>query len=82
MPIHSDINRMARKPSRPPHTYERGILCLLIGVAVLLAPRFLGADSGLSATIAGASAVGWFALVMGIALIAVDLVQRARSRSK
>ncbi|RZL62985.1 MAG: hypothetical protein EOP81_14430 [Variovorax sp.] len=72
---------MARKPSRPPHTYERGILCLLIGAAVLLAPRFLG-NSGLAATIAGASAVGWFALVMGVALIAVDLVQRARSRNK
>lgn len=81
MPIHSDIDRMARKPSRPPHTYERGILCVLIGVAVLLAPRFMG-DSGWGATIAGASAVGWFALVLGIALIVVDLVQRARSRNR
>lgn len=81
MPTHSDIDRMARKTSRPPHTYERGILCLLIGIGVLLAPRFLGA-SGLGATIAGASAVGWFALALGVALIVVDLVQRAKARGK
>jgi hypothetical protein len=54
---------------------ERGILCVLIGAAVLLAPRFLEA-SGTRDMIAGASVVGWFAVVLGVALMAVDLFKR------
>jgi len=45
---------------------ERGLMCILIGAAVLLAP------------IGGAYVVGWFALVLGVALVAVDLLQRAK----
>ena len=70
---------MARQPSRPPRMYERGILCVIIGAAVLLAPRFLRA-SGWHDMVAGASVVGWFALVLGIALVVVDLAQRAKAR--
>ncbi len=60
---------------------ERGILCLLIGIAVLLGPRFLQ-SSGWHDVIAGASTVGWFALALGAALIVVDLAQRARSKRR
>jgi hypothetical protein len=58
---------------------ERGILCLLIGIAVLVGPHFLQ-SSGWHDMIAGAATVGWFALALGIALIVVDLVQRAKGK--
>lgn len=69
---------MARTPSRTPRMVERGILCVLIGAVVLLAPRFLPA-SGTRDMMAGAALVGWFAVVLGIALVAVDLLKRDRS---
>ena len=57
---------------------ERGILCVLIGIAVLVGPRFMQ-SSGWQDVIAGAYLVGWFALALGIALIVVDLLQRAKN---
>jgi membrane protein YdbS with pleckstrin-like domain len=70
---------MASKPSRAPRMAERGALCLLIGIAVLVGPYFLQ-SSGWHDMIAGAAVVGWFAVVLGIALIVVDLLQRARGK--
>ncbi|CAN5838076.1 hypothetical protein BH11PSE13_BH11PSE13_15970 [soil metagenome] len=58
---------------------ERGILCVLIGAAVLLTPRFLP-PSNLMTMVAGASVVGWFAVVLGATLIVVDLISRSRQR--
>lgn len=60
---------------------ERGLLCILIGAAVLIAPNFLQ-SSAWRETIAGAYVVGWFALALGIALAVVDLVQRAKHRGR
>ncbi|TPG26288.1 hypothetical protein [Variovorax guangxiensis] len=71
---------MASKPSRAPRMAERGALCLLIGAAVLVVPHFLSPASGWHDMLAGAATVGWFALVLGIALIVVDLVQRAKGK--
>jgi len=56
---------------------ERGILCILIGAVVLIAPHFLQSPTWRE-TIGGAYIVGWFALVLGIALVVVDLVGRVR----
>ena len=56
---------------------ERGLMCILIGAAVLIAPHFLQSP-GWRDTVAGAHVVGWFALVLGVALVAVDLLQRAK----
>lgn len=42
----------------------KGALCTLIGLAVLIFPAFMP-DGGMRATIAGASLVGWFAVVLG-----------------
>ena len=53
-------------------------MCILIGAAVLIAPHFLSSP-GWRDTIAGAHVVGWFALVLGVALVAVDLLQRAKN---
>lgn len=67
------------RPSRPLRTLERGILCLVIGIAVLLAPRFLQGTRWFE-MVAGAYLVGWFALVLGVALIVVELVKLGRKR--
>jgi hypothetical protein len=42
---------------------------VLIGAAVLLAPYFIESP-GVRQTVAAASLVGWFALVLGIAFLA------------
>lgn len=60
---------------------ERGVICMLIGAAVLLAPHFLQTSSWRE-MVGGASVVGWFALVLGAALVVVDLFQRAKNRGR
>jgi len=60
---------------------ERGILCVLIGIAVLLGPRFLQSPMWRD-MVGGAYLVGWFALVLGLALIAVELLKRLRGRPR
>lgn len=68
-----------KRPSRPLRTLERGILCLVIGAAVLLAPRFLQGSRWFE-MVAGAYLVGWFALALGVALVGVGLFQRNKPR--
>ena len=70
---------MATKSSRSPRILERGILCVLIGIAVIVGPRFLQ-SSNWRDMVGGAYVVGWFALVLGFALIVVDLLQRLKKR--
>ena len=61
--------------------FERGILCILIGAAVLIAPYFLQSPHWHD-MVEGARVVGWFALALGIALVAVDLFQRAKGKAR
>jgi hypothetical protein len=63
------------QPKRQLRTLERGILCLAIGAAVLLGPRFLQGTRWFD-MVAGAYVVGWFALALGVALVAVGLFNR------
>lgn len=70
---------MAQPQKRQLRTLERGILCLVIGAAVLLAPRFLQGTRWFE-MVAGAYLVGWFALVLGAVLVVGELVKRGRSR--
>ncbi|MET3480102.1 hypothetical protein [Variovorax atrisoli] len=67
------------QPKRQLRTLERGILCLVIGAAVLLGPRFLQGTRWFE-MVAGAYMVGWFALVLGVVLIVVDLLKLGRKR--
>ena len=60
---------------------ERGILCVIIGIAVLLGPRFLQSAMWRD-MVGGAYLVGWFALVLGLALVAGELLQRLRKRQR
>lgn len=47
----------------------KGILCALIGLGVLLSPHFI-TSPGMQGIVAQSSVVGWFALVLGLALVA------------
>jgi hypothetical protein len=60
---------------------ERGILCVIIGIAVLLGPRFLQSPTWRD-MVGGAYLVGWFALVLGLALVAGELLQRLKKRQR
>ena len=55
----------------------RGAIVALIGAAVLLGPHLLRSP-GWRELLGGAQVVGWFALVLGVAMIVVDLLRRAR----
>ncbi|MEJ8824181.1 hypothetical protein WKW80_19450 [Variovorax humicola] len=57
----------------------RGIACIVIGLVVLLAPNFLQSPA-YQEMFAGAYLVGWFAIVLGVALIVVGLVKRGKGR--
>ncbi len=46
----------------------KGILCALIGLGVLLSPHFI-TSPGMQGIVAQSSVVGWFALVLGLALV-------------
>jgi len=62
----------SRTGQRPPRAntdlLQKGILIAFIGLAVLLSPYFIKSPE-LQATVAASSLVGWFALVLGAALI-------------
>lgn len=53
----------------------KGCLCALIGLAVLVSPYFIRSP-GMQGIVAGASLVGWFALVLGCAFVGVYLRRR------
>lgn len=55
----------------------RGVACALIGLAVLLGPQLLRSPAWRE-LVASAQTVGWFALVLGLALIAVALLRGRR----
>lgn len=57
----------------------RGAVVALIGIAVLLGPHVMRSD-GWRELLDGAQLVGWFALVLGAAMIGVDLLRRGRRK--
>jgi hypothetical protein len=54
---------------------------VIIGIAVLLGPRFLQSPTWRD-MVGGAYLVGWFALVLGLALVAGELLQRLKKRQR
>ena len=46
----------------------KGILCILIGLGVVVSPYFI-TSPGMQGIVAGSAAVGWFALVLGLAFV-------------
>lgn len=58
----------------------KGILCALIGLAVLISPSFI-TSPGMQGIVAKSSLVGWFALVLGAAFIGLYGWRRLASKS-
>jgi hypothetical protein len=73
---------MKKSPTRKENTdlLQRGILCALIGLAVLVSPYFMG-PTGMRDAIAGSSLVGWFALVLGLAFLGLYARRQAWKKS-
>jgi hypothetical protein len=55
----------------------RGAIVTLIGAVILLGPYILRSQD-LRELLRGAYVVGWFGLVLGLAMIGVDLLRRLR----
>jgi hypothetical protein len=55
----------------------RGVIVALIGAVVLIGPHVLRSESWRE-LLGSAQLVGWFALALGVAMIGVDLLRRAR----
>ncbi len=72
---------MKTSPTRKENTdlLQRGIMCALIGLAVLISPSFM-APTGMRDTIAGSALVGWFALVLGVAFLGLYIRRRTSAR--
>ena len=58
----------------------KGILCILIGLGVLLSPYFI-TSPGMQGIVAQSALVGWFALVLGVALAGVHVQRRITSKT-
>ena len=59
----------------------KGILCALIGLAVLTSPYFI-TSPGMQGIVAKSSLLGWFALVLGCAFIGVYIWRRMAAPTK
>lgn len=57
----------------------KGVTCTLIGIVILLAPLVARSPS-VRELMAQAAAVGWFALVLGLALLARPALQWLRRK--
>ena len=58
----------------------KGILCILIGLGVVVSPYFI-TSPGMQGIVASSAAVGWFALVLGLAFMGLYARRRMRYRT-
>ena len=75
------LNTPSGKPNNKANNelLQKGILCVLIGLAVLISPAFL-TSPGIRAIVASSSLVGWFALVLGCAFLGLYVRRRMAAR--
>ena len=71
-PTRRPANSTTRKAHKQANTdlVIKAVLCVLIGLGVLLSPHYL-TSPGLQGIVAKTSLVGWFALVLGGAFLAL-----------
>ncbi|WP_233168243.1 hypothetical protein [Xylophilus sp. ASV27] len=68
--------------SMPPRQLMlRGFACMLIGLAILVAPQLLSPASTLREAIGGSAWVGWLALVLGAGLLVAGWLRQGRRDS-
>jgi hypothetical protein len=72
-PTQKPLNKAAIQASN--ELAFKGLLCILIGLGVLLSPRFISSP-GMQGIVAQSALVGWFALVLGLAFVGVFLRRR------
>lgn len=68
-----------KRRRRALNTLEKGIFASVLGIACLLAPSFSGSSPVLETVAAGLQVPGWFALGVGLALMAVHLALKRRA---
>ena len=59
----------------------KAVLCMLIGLGVLLSPHYI-TSPGMQGIVAKASLIGWFALVLGGAFLALYVWRRMAASSQ
>ena len=67
-----------RTPRADTDLLLKGVICAVLGLLVLLGPRFLKSPALVEAA-AGSAVVGWFALVLGCAFIVQHLLARRKA---
>ena len=68
-----------QKPKSRNEILIKGLTCTLIGLIILITP-YVKPGGGISQLLAQSSPVGWFALVLGLALMVQALVRRSKQR--
>ena len=68
---------LRRQPGANKLLLHKGVLCALIGLAVLISPYFIQSPA-LQQAVGGSSLVGWFSLVLGLAFVGQYLWQLRR----
>lgn len=71
MPLPQEPTQQPRKKINTKANNElatKGVLCVMIGLGVLLAPYFI-TSPGMQGIVANSAAVGWFALALGLAFL-------------
>ena len=58
----------------------KGILCIMIGLGVVASPYFI-TSPGMQSIVASSAAVGWFALVLGLAFVGLYARRRTADKS-
>ena len=86
MPLHKPaVEAPTQQPAKKTNTKAnnelaiKGILCIMIGLGVVVSPYFI-TSPGMQSIVASSAAVGWFALVLGLAF--VGLYARRRITDK
>ena len=59
----------------------KGLLCVLIGLGVLISPYFI-TSPGMQGIVAKSAAVGWFALVLGLAFVGLYARRRTANNAR
>ena len=58
----------------------KGILCIMIGLGVVVSPYFI-TSPGMQSIVVSSAAVGWFALVLGLAFVGLYARRRIADRT-